>query len=715
MISYDIALSGPLWLYILLVLTAIGYAVYTYKQESGVHGVWRWTLTGLRAGALSVLLLLLFEPIVSMIRGDEQAPIAAVLIDNSISMQLEDAGGSRKEAANSIVESSPADASIRYHVFDRDVKVYDNLDSNVVGFDGSSTDISAAFRSLFRDAETDNIRSVVLVSDGNVNEGDNPIYDAELLGLPVYSVMLGDTTVPSDVVLRSVIVNDITYVGARVPVLANIDVSGYDSDTLFTRLRINGKQIRVDTAILQGNSVMSVPFEFVADTVGLLNIEVSVDVLADEASDKNNASRVFVKVLDRGQSFTIVAGAPGPDIRFLRGVLEQDKDVQVTATVQQKNGSFEPELTPGLIADSRVLVLYNFPLSDTRAEVIDVVAEAAAKGKPLLFIAGPQTDYTRLKPLEAFLPFESLTNSPISMDVQFDISPRYAADALLRAGTFRGEDWLQLPPVYRTELFVQPKPGAQVLATARFNGVSLDEPVFLKRSAANTRSVAILAWGLYRWKLLGYAPDEARQQQTFDVYPVVMRNVIEWLSVQDQGERVRLSTTKQDYAAGERIEVVAEVYDEVYRPDDRATVTVAVRGDQEREFTLQSIGSGRYRAELSGLGAGAYSLVGTASIEAQEIGTDRVGITVGEQALEYLDVSANAPLMRKLSTATGGQMFSADEYLTALETARSHANFTARPLTVSQDLDFRKVVWMMVLLVSLFAIEWMLRKRLRLN
>ncbi len=715
MISYDIALSGPLWLYLLLAAAATVYTLYTYKYEAITSRVWHWILVCLRSAALSLLLFLLFEPVVSMIQGDEQEPIAAVLLDNSTSMIIDDAGGSREASVREIVSSAEAQPSLRYHIFDRTVAVHESLDTSNVNFSGSSTDISAAFRSLFRDAESDNVRSVVLVSDGNYNVGDNPLYDAELLGLPVHTVMVGDTSSPQDIVLRNVIANDLAFVGTRLPILAQVDVQGFAKDTVYTSMYINGRKAGSDTAAIAGSSVLSIPFEVVADTAGLLNIELVIDTLAGEASTKNNRSRTFVKVLDRGQSFAVVAGAPGPDLRFLRSVLEQDQDVSVHSMVQQRDGTFEPQLDKDKLADARVIVLYNFPLSDTRADVIETVAKQAKAGKPLLFIAGPQTDYSRLKPLEQFLPFESLSNSPITMDVQFDISSRYAADALLRVESVQAEDWLRLPPVYRTELFVQPRPGAQVLATARFNGVSLEEPVFLKRSASNQRSVALLAWGLYRWKLLGYAPDEARQERSIDVYPILMRNVVEWLSVQDQGERVRLSTTKQDYSAGETVEVVAQVYDDVYRPDDRAEVTVQIQGDQEREFQLQSIGNGRYRAELTGLGAGAYSLRATAVINETEVGSDQLGITVGEQSLEYLDVSANITLMKRLAESTGGAFYVAADYQEAIEQAMSAPTFTARPLTVSQDIDFRKFMWMMIVAIALFAAEWLGRKRLRLN
>ena len=79
--SYTFGMSGSVWWYVLLVLIGIAFTVYTYRYTvPPVSKSKKTLLMVLRSIGLSLLLFVLFEPVISIISGKEEDPKLAVLI-----------------------------------------------------------------------------------------------------------------------------------------------------------------------------------------------------------------------------------------------------------------------------------------------------------------------------------------------------------------------------------------------------------------------------------------------------------------------------------------------------------------------------------------------------------------------------------------------------------------------------------------------------------
>ena len=72
------------------------------------------------------------------------------------------------------------------------------------------------------------------------------------------------------------------------------------------------------------------------------------------------------------------------------------------------------------------------------------------------------------------------------------------------------ELWNSLPPIFKTETFIDVKPESEILSSIRIGSSPVPEPLIMTRTFAGNRSLAVLGYGIYRWKLLGMAPDIAR-------------------------------------------------------------------------------------------------------------------------------------------------------------------------------------------------------------
>lgn len=721
MTDYTFGLSAPWWFLALCFALALGLSLWAYRVTiPPISTGRRLVLVALRTLALWVLFFILFEPILSMISVEEEPPRIAVLLDNSQSMAMKDASVERRtqymQALRSIDFNAFGDNKYVF-AFDENTQFIERFAPDSLRLSGQTTDIGKAFRAVFTDAERQNIRAVLLVTDGAYNAGENPLYNAELLGRPVFTVGIGDSTEPRDVSVQSLITNEVAYVGTPLPVNINVKSSGFDEGQVTVVLKDNGAEVSRQTVQLRsGTQTYTTVFEYKPAQEGVRKLTAEVSTMNGELTSKNNAISDFIKVLKNKRTIALLAGSPSPDVSFLRTVLSEDPNITVEPFIQKKEAEFYGN-APSVqaLAQAEAIVLVGFPIASTPASVVELVKKVADGGKPLFFIASQQVDYNKLKTLEPYLPFSVTASRPQELSVMADVKPTALGHPSMKiTGTDNDASlWNQLPPIFRTETFVKPRPEAEVLATLRVNNSALNEPLILSRSLQNSRSFAILGYGLFRWKLLGYAAETAKgRTETPDVFSTFFGNSLRWLTTQEQGKFVRIRTSRQLYANGEKVELIGQVYDASYSPVDNADVRVKITGGKEpRDVVLTPLGGGRYTAQVAGLPGGDYAFTGTASINNQAYGSDNGRFSIGDVNIEHFNLRMNAPLLRTIADRTGGKFYTATTLSSLIDDIRKTRGFAARPITEKSEVALWNFVWLLGAAIALFGLEWFLRKR----
>ena len=226
-----------------------------------------------------------------------------------------------------------------------------------------------------------------------------------------------------------------------------------------------------------------------------------------------------------------------------------------------------------------------------------------------MFVSGLTTDYSKLKILQEHLPFVFVSSRRQEFSAIPDINIDALSSPLLRV-TGTDEDiklWNNLPPLFKTETFFRVKPESEVVATIKVNNVALKDPLILTRDFQGKKTVAVLGYGLYRWKLLNSASRDITQQ---DLFETLINNSFKWLSVYEKNKQVNIRTTKKHYTQSEKIEFIGEVYDAAFVPLENATAVVDIgTGENKRQILLTSIGNGRYYGSVEGLSQGEYNLL----------------------------------------------------------------------------------------------------------
>ena len=89
----QLATPLPSWALALLALAVVALAILAYRHAAGLRPGQRWLLVGLRAAALSLVIICLLRPMVLVPPPDRQDGVVAVLVDGSRSMGIDDADG----------------------------------------------------------------------------------------------------------------------------------------------------------------------------------------------------------------------------------------------------------------------------------------------------------------------------------------------------------------------------------------------------------------------------------------------------------------------------------------------------------------------------------------------------------------------------------------------------------------------------------------------
>jgi hypothetical protein len=711
--------SGHWWLYLVLVAVATVAAIVTYRATVPmITSNRRALLVTLRAFALSALLITLFEPVLHIIRSTVQQPRVAVLIDRSRSVGLSDRSGDRRAtlraAQNVVLQALESRATVA--VFDEGAEqILDLMALDTLQPRGARTDIAAALRWAGNQAVSQQVGAVVLISDGNSNTGDDPTAVAERAGMPLLAVGIGDSIPPADIVLQSIDIPAVAIVSERTTLSVDVTASGMQGRTYDVIVDDDGREIgrqRVD--VRERLQRQTLVFDYTPATAGIRKITARVVAIDGEYSARNNVASDYIKVKTNRRGIVLLAGAPSPDVAFLSDALGTDPTVRLQMFVQRQGGGFygEPP-TPATFADASAVILVGFPTAATPSSLVSIVADAVRRDRALLFVSSQDLDYTKLGGLADVLPFTVISSRSREFPVTADVTSAAASDPIMRLGT--DEDvrrWNDLPPLYRTETFVDVRPQATVLATQRLNGVPMGDPLIVARDDGERRQLAILGHGLYRWRLLGKGPSDARGAMGIDVLSLFVDNSVRWLSANADRQRVKIAATRAMYAAGEVVGFTATVVDASNVAVDDADVRVSVvGGGKTRDIVLAAIGNGRYRSDIGVVQPGDYQYTGRAKRGQTTIGTDAGRFSVGDVNVELLATTMNATLLRRLAEVTNGSFVNVDGIAEGLSKLLQDVRMAEKTVTEERDVALWSSWWFLALAIAAFATEWFLRKR----
>lgn len=700
---------------VLFALLAAAAAWFSYRKTiPPLPPGRRAFLTALRTLTMVVLALLLAEPVLQFVETRTDAPVVAVLLDDtrSVTISARDGGAAINGFLDAAAGSAPGGAALKYFPFAGRVSGAFDTPPESLSFSGEATNLSAALAEVRKRAREENIQAVVLATDGNYNEGRNPLNELEGLSLPVFTAGAGDTLRQKDLVVDRVFTNAIAYAGSSVPVETHLRSFGFADQRVEVAL-ISGKQVvaREQVELKAGRTEYPVRFSIPAGEEGVHKYLVSVGALPGELTKENNSQTFFLRVLKSKIRVALFAGSPYPDVAAVRQAIAEDPQMEVRSYVQKSPGAFIGEApADGAVDSADCIVFVGFPSALTSDRTIAGLAGSMRRlKKPLFYVHGKRVDHSKLRAFDEFLPFTASPPGPAEDLVFAQVPERIRSHPLVasEAGDITPDSWDRLPPVFKMRASFQARPGAEVLAFARINTVTLTEPLVLTRGVGGLKSLAVTAHGIYRWRLMSQGTPATERFWT-----ALVSNAVRWLTTRENEKPVRVSPAKEIFTTAEGVAFRAEVYDEQLRPVDDAEVSVQYSaGGSNFTMALEPIGNGRYEGSEGPVPSGDYSYRATAKASGRDLGADAGKFSVGPVNVEFLSTTMNRQLLEQLAGQSGGSYRPVAEAGLLWKDVAEKARLVPREEVSRREIEMWNFGWLGAALVALLAAEWFLRKR----
>src|SRR5688572_14700741 len=205
---------------LLLAICAALLVWYVYKREGRSRPV-RITLGIMRGVLLAFLLVLLNRPVLTLGQSRTEPSVLAIMIDDSVSMRVRDAGSaaggqplSRLEAVTqlltpkekSLIEELSKVHQVRLYRFNRDKEPIDAAAMAKLSPEGQHTQVLASVRSVLGDLQGQRVAGIVVMTDGRETPA-RPVADAltavKDFGVKIYPVAVGSDQAPMNVDIQS--------------------------------------------------------------------------------------------------------------------------------------------------------------------------------------------------------------------------------------------------------------------------------------------------------------------------------------------------------------------------------------------------------------------------------------------------------------------------------------------------------------------------------
>ncbi len=357
--------------------------IWSYRNSPGSGGL-RLTCLTLKLLGLLALAACLLEPLWTSERARPGANYFVVLADNSQGMRIHDRGdaSARGDRLKQLLTTEPSawqdsmaeNFQVRRYLFDS--RVQGTKDYSELDFQGRSSAIGFAVRSIAERFHGQPLAGILLLTDGNATDLTDANVGAEGLP-PIYPVVFGNDQPVNDIAVQKVAVNQTSFEDAPVTIQAEATATGFAGEPLRARLLKIAHASSLGPATNAGNAAAragattnrpaggpvsdrltaeqtqkagaepaSFRFQFKPEQSGVSFYRLQVHTTnnpglgtnattsVDEATLANNERMV---VVDRGRGpyrVLYVSGRPNWEYKFLQRAVMEDDQIQMVGLIR---------------------------------------------------------------------------------------------------------------------------------------------------------------------------------------------------------------------------------------------------------------------------------------------------------------------------------------------------------------------------------------------
>ena len=680
----------------------------------------------LRFVLISLLAFTLFRPEWVQISKKSSRPEVAVLFDGSRSMETRDIAGTNGAMSRGDWVTNQIKARF-WKPIEGNAKI------SLVQFSGKptnaptatpkeGTDLNAALDQLLQGEE--NLKAVLLLSDGDWNLGKNPVGAATRYReehVPIFSVAVGRETPLPDLQLESVNPPSYGLFGEQITIPFTVR-SHLDREVKTTVTLMNGdrvetkKQITIPPHGDHHDNILWGP-----RAAGQATLTLKLPIESDEMLKDNNEETFPINVRLETLKVLVVDSTPRWEYRYLRNALARDPGVEMNCVL------FHPGMEPGggrnylpgfpgtkeLLSKYDVIFLGEVGIGDKElskedAELIKGVVEQQGSG--LVFIPGRHgREFTFFdSPLKDLIPVVFDTSKPEGIGLQNEgmitlstlgrrhLLTRFDADEMRN-----DEIWKQLPGFFWSAAVERSRPGSEVLAVHSALRNSYGRmPVLVTRNAGNGKVLFMGTDSAWRWR----RGVEDKYHYRF------WSQVVRWMAHNrhlSQKEGIRLTFSPESPQIGDTVYLQSTVLDAAGFPleDGLVTATVAAPSGRTEQIQFAPVegGWGVFKSSFAIQEGGKYKITVRSEKSARVLQTE---LPVAETIHERIGQPVNREILQEIAGLTGGTNVSTD----GLSELVKQISVLPEPAPLERRIRLWSSPWWGGLLLGLLTAYWIGRK-----
>jgi uncharacterized membrane protein len=726
--------SWPTWALFLCILAgaaALGFTAWRQRGRTAgrVQG-WRLAaLWALQAAMLAVVLLMLWQPAISVASLKPQQNIVAVVVDDSKSMGLNEDGSTRRDKVLKALQGGLLDDlakkfQVRLFRFSGGLERIEKLD--VIKSEGNATRVGDNLAQVAAESATLPIGAIVLFSDGADNTGGVDLETVNALRrqrIPVHTVGVGRETFAKDVEVTDVQTSPRTLADSRLAASVTLRQRGYTDQKARITVKSESATLTSQEITLKAEGTMQTETViFNAGAAGVKNLQVSVEPLQGEENPNNNRVSRLVNVEARKPRILYIEGEPKWEFKFIRRAMEEDRTLQMASmlrTTQNKiyrQGIATPvELETGFPSKVDELFAYEAIIiggveagyfTQTQMELLKQFVDR--RGGGLLFLAGRgglseggwhRSALAELMPVT--LPDRKGTFHRDPAYVELTPAGRDSLICRLEENPDKNaERWTKLPFLADYQEAGSPKAGAVVLVDGKVSGRKF--PLLVTQNYGRGRVSVMATQGTWRWQMTQPLADKSHE--------MFWQQLLRWL-VQDTPGRLVSMTPKPVLADDSKVMLRAEVRDRNYLPAVDTKVMANIIGPsgtaEQVELLPDPVTPGTFVSEWRAEKPGAYVAEVVAKKGEEDQGRDVLNFRREDGVAENFGAEQNKELLQKLASETGGRYYPVN----SLDKLPEEISYSEAGITIRETKDLWNMPAVFLLLLLLRGSEWLLRRR----
>jgi uncharacterized membrane protein len=744
--------AWPTWLLVPLVIAAaVALALLIrsrLSQAAPVMHSWRvWVIWSLQTLLAAILLMLLWQPAITIAELKPQQNIIAVLVDDSRSMGISEDGATRQAQAIQALQNGVL-ANLN-HGFQTPLYRVDDVPARIDSLKdlkpiAPSTRLGDSLKQLSEETSDLPIGAVVLLSDGDDNTGGisaDAINTLRARHIPVHTVGFGRERAAHDVELDDAVIAPRALADSRLAAKITLHQRGYAGAKINLTVRdaSAGQSSSNQSKMLASRTISLGPdgdlqtetLMFDIGGAGAKTLQIVAGALAGEENTANNVLTRVVNVGSDARRILYIEGEPRWEFKFIREAEEEDRMVQLASMVRTsenkiyRQGISSPaELAGGFPSRPEDLFGYQGLIIGSveagyftpgQQELIHQFVDR--RGGGLLLLGGQfsladggwnASQLTDLLPTA--LPTQAGT-------FHREADPRNGANHTFAELAPGGADsiitrlvddpagnaakWKALPYLMDYEDPGTPKPGATVLANM-ITPEGRKLPLLITENFGRGRTAIMATGGSWRWQMSSPLGDTAHH--------LFWQQLLRWL-VSDTPGHVTASVPAQMLLDNGAVTFTADVRDREYNPAPDAKVEAHILGPSGVsalvELSPVPDNPGQFQAAWSAPKTGAYLTEVTAQRNGTELGRDVLTFQRMDGVAENFHTEQNRDLLERLATQTGGQYWKPAD----LGKLASSIPFSEAGVTMRETKDLWDLPLVFVILLALRFSEWWLRRK----